>query len=103
MSTILKNVYAGQAANPESCQEMVDLMRQNDLQSSLKDGLPVGTKVANKGGWLYKVYAEAGIVAHEDNPYVIAIFSKHGSADVEEGKALLRGISEGVWQAQSGQ
>ena len=103
MSTILKNVYAGQAASPESCQEMVDLMRRNDLQSSLKDGLPVGTKVANKGGWLFKVYAEAGIVAHEDNPYVIAIFSKHGSADVEEGKALLRGVSEGVWQAQSGQ
>ncbi len=100
MSTILGSVYTGQAASPESCQAMVDLMRQNDLQSSLKDGLPKGTKVANKGGWLYKVYAEAGIVAHEDNPYVIAIFSKHGSADVEEGKALLKGISESAWQAQ---
>jgi beta-lactamase class A len=102
MSTILKSIYAGQAANPESCQEMVDLMHQNNLQSSLKEGLPEGTKVANKGGWLFKVYDEAGIVAREDNPYAIAIFSKNGSADVEEGKALLRGISKGVWQAQGG-
>ncbi len=102
MSTIFKNIYAGQAASTESCQEMVDLMRHNNLQSSLKDSLPEGTKVANKGGWLFKVYDEAGIVARKDNPYVIAIFSKNGSADVEEGKALLRGISKGVWQAQGG-
>lgn len=102
MSNILKNVSTGRAASPESCQEMIDLMRHNDLQSSLRDGLPEDTKVANKGGWLYKVYDEAGIVAHKDNPYAVAIFSKHGSADVEVGKALLRDISAGVWQAQGG-
>jgi hypothetical protein len=32
----------------------------------------------------------------------VAIFSKHGSEDVEVGKALLRGISKGVYKAQGG-
>jgi hypothetical protein len=81
---------------------MVEIMYQNHLQSSIKDGLPEGVEAANKGGWLYKVYDEAGIVWHEDRPYVIAMFSKHGSEDVEDGKDLLRGISKGVYKAQDG-
>jgi beta-lactamase class A len=102
MATILAKVYAGEAASPESSRKMVGIMYQNDLQSSLKDGLPEDTSAANKGGWLYKVYDEAAIVWHEDNPYVVAIFSKHGSEDVEVGKALLKGLSESVWEAQGG-
>jgi beta-lactamase class A len=102
MATMLAKIYSGVAANPESCQKMIEVMYQNHLQSSLKEGLPKGVEAANKGGWLYKVYDEAGIVWHEDRPYVIAMFSKHGSEDVEDGKDLLRGISKGVYKAQDG-
>jgi beta-lactamase class A len=102
MATILGKVYAGEAASPESCQKMIDIMNQNELQSSLKEGLPKDVDVVKKGGWLYKVYDEAGIVWHEDRPYAIGIFSKHGSEDVEVGKALLRGISKAAYKAQGG-
>ncbi|MDQ3891875.1 MAG: class A beta-lactamase-related serine hydrolase [Actinomycetota bacterium] len=101
MSTILGKIAAGQAANPESCQKMVELMHQNHLLSPLKAGLPDDVEVAYKGGWLYKVYDEAGLVWHKDHPYVVSIFSKHGSEDPEDGKALLKDISEGVYKAQS--
>ncbi len=102
MATILGKVYTGQAVSPDSSQKMVEIMSQNELQSSLKDGLPKDVEAANKGGWLYKVYDEAGIVWHEDRPYAIAIFSKHGSEDVEVGKALLKGISKAVYKVQDG-
>jgi len=102
IATILGKVYTGEAASPESCQKIVEIMYQNDLQSSIKDGLPKDVDAAKKGGWLYEVYDEAGIVWHEDRPYVIAVFSKHGSEDVEVGKALLRGISKAVYKAQDG-
>jgi beta-lactamase class A len=102
MAKILAGISAGEAASPESCQEMIDIMSQNELQSSIKDGLPKDVEATKKGGWLFKVYDEAGIVWHEDRPYVIAIFSKHGSEDVEDGKALLKGISKAVYKAQDG-
>ncbi len=102
MAIILEKVYTGEAVSPESSQKMVEIMYQNDLQSSIKDGLPEDVEAAKKGGWLYKVYDEAGIVWHEDRPYVVAIFSKHGSEDVEVGKALLKGISKGIYKAQDG-
>jgi beta-lactamase class A len=102
MVTILEKVYTGESLSPDSSQKMVGIMYQNELQSSLKDGLPEDVGAAKKGGWLYKVYDEAGIVWHEDRPYVVAIFSKHGSEDVEVGKALLKGISRGIYKAQDG-
>ena len=102
MAAILGKVYTGEAVSPDSSQKLVEIMSQNELQSSLKDGLPEGVEAAKKGGWLYKVYDEAGIVWHEDRPYVVAIFSKHGSEDVEVGKALLKGISKGIYKAQDG-
>jgi beta-lactamase class A len=102
MATILDKVYTGHALSPDSSQKMIEIMYQNELQSSLKDGLPKDVEAAKKGGWLYKVYDEAGIVWHEDRSYVIAMFSKHGSEDVEVGKALLKGISKGIYKAQDG-
>jgi len=102
MATILGKVYTGEALSPDSSQKMIEIMYQNELQSSLKDGLPEDVEAAKKGGWLYKVYDEVGIVWHEDRPYVVAIFSKHGSEDVEVGKALLKGISKGIYKAQDG-
>jgi beta-lactamase class A len=102
MALIMEKISTGRAASPESSQEIVEIMDQNRLQSSLRDGLPEGIETANKGGWLYKVYDEAALVWHEGRPYVVAIFSKHGSEDTEEGKALLKGISESIWQAQDG-
>jgi beta-lactamase class A len=102
MATILDKVYTGEVLSPYSSQKMVEIMYQNELQSSLEDGLPEDVEAAKKGGWLYKVYDEAGIVWHEDRPYVVAIFSKHGSEDVEVGKALLKGISKGIYKAQDG-
>ncbi|MDQ4063183.1 MAG: serine hydrolase [Actinomycetota bacterium] len=102
MATILGKIASGTAASRESCQKIIEIMSQNELQSSIKDGLPADVEASKKGGWLYKVYDEAGIVWHEDRPYVIAIFSKHGSEDVEVGKALLRGISKAAYKAQDG-
>jgi beta-lactamase class A len=102
MATMLDKISTGTAASPESCQDMIDLMHQNHLESWLKDGLPKGTEAANKAGWLYRVYNEIAIVDHEDHPYVVAIFSKNGPEDPEEAKPLLKDISKAVWQAQNG-
>ena len=100
MATILEKISTGKAASPESCREMVDIMRQNHLESGLKEGLPKGTEAAAKGGWLYRVYDEVAIVGHEDHPYVVAIFNRQGPENPKEGKPLLKAISKAVWKTQ---
>jgi len=101
-AAMLEQIATGRAASRESSEEMVDIMRQNDLESWLKDGLPDGTEAANKAGWLYRVYNESAIVWHEDRPYVVSIYSKHGPEDPQKAKPTIRGISKAVWQTQDG-
>ena len=63
---------------------------------------PQGVDAANKAGWLYRVYDEAGIVEHDGHRYVVAIMTKHGSADVYEGQDLIKNLSKRVWDSQTG-
>lgn len=101
MAEMLREIASGQAASRISCEDMMYLMYQNNLDRWLEAGLPEGEEAANKTGWLFKVYSDAGIVAAGERPYVVAIFSKHGPDDVEAGKLLIKDVSKAVWEAQS--
>ena len=102
MAVMLEKISNGEAASPESCETMVGIMVENYLESWLVDGVPGDTNVdiANKGGWLYKVYDEVGIVFHEERPYAVAILSKYGPGDPLEAKPTITAISEKVWNTQ---
>ncbi len=101
MATMLSRVATGDAASEISCEDMLDLMYQNVTDRWLEAGLPDDVYAANKTGWLYKVYDDAGVVQEGEHPYVVAIFSKHGPDDVEAGKELIKDVSGAVWKAQS--
>ena len=101
MAEMLRKISTGQAASRASCEDMMYVMYGNDQDRWLEAGLPDAEEAANKTGWLFKVYNDAGIVAAGERPYVVAIFSKHGSDDVEGGKLLIKDISRSVWDAQS--
>lgn len=102
MAIMLESIASREAASPESCQGMIDVMVMNYLESWLVDGLPDDAEVdiANKGGWLYKVYDEVGIVFHEGRPYSIAILAKYGPGDPLEARPTLMEISNEAWQIQ---
>ncbi len=101
MSVMLDEIARGEAASAESCKYMTELMQANELESWLEDPLPLDTAVAGKGGWLYGVYDEVGIVSHPDRPYTISILTKYGP-DPETAKPTLQNISKDVWEIQGG-
>ena len=100
MATMMGKIATGEAASDASCKDMIDLMYQNELDWWLDAGLPADVWAANKAGWLYKVYDEAGIVQDGDRPYVAAILSKYGPQNPDEGRLLIEDISRTVWEAQ---
>lgn len=101
MATMLRSIYEGDETSDYGRGEMIGLMEQNNLEFWMEAGVPEGTRVANKGGWLDATYNDVGIVEYEDKPYVLATFTKYGQGMDEGGKALA-GISEAVWLAQTG-
>ncbi|MGF1473764.1 MAG: serine hydrolase [Rubrobacteraceae bacterium] len=103
MALILDKIARGKAASPESCEAMVDIMLENYLESWLVEGIPADANVdiANKGGWLYEVYDEVGIVFHEGRPYAATIFTKYGPGDPQVAKPTLIEISNAIWNTQA--
>jgi beta-lactamase class A len=102
MATMMKEIAEGEAASEKSCGYMIDLMHENRLDWWLDEGLPPGVDAANKAGWLYRVYDEVGIVENDGRHYAIAILSKHGEAEVQQGQDLIKNLSSEVWEAQEG-
>jgi beta-lactamase class A len=100
MVAMMRQIAQGKAASKKSCRYMIDLMHEDRLDWWLDAGLPQDVDAANKAGWLYKVYDEVGIVKADGHRYVIAILTKHGSADVYEGQDLIKALSKTVWESQ---
>ncbi len=101
MVAMLESISDDEAAGAESCEAMVSLMSQNTLDSFLWTGLPEDAELAHKGGWLYRVHNEVGIVFHDDRPYAVAILSEHAPKDFKgEARPQLEKISASIWDAQ---
>ena len=100
MATMMEKIADDEAASEKSCGYMRELMLTNELDWWLDAGLPENVYAANKAGWLYQVYGDAGIVEHEGRRYTVAILSKHGSATVDEGALLIEDLSRIAWEAQ---
>jgi beta-lactamase class A len=101
MAAMMRQIAQGKAASEKSCGYMIDLMHEDKLDWWLDAGLPREVDAANKAGWLYKVYDEVGLVEDDGHRYVIAIMTKHGSADVYEGQDLIKALSKSVWESQT--
>jgi beta-lactamase class A len=102
MAIMMQKIAEGEAASEKSCGYMIDLMRTNELDWWLDAGLPANVDAANKAGWLYQVYGDAGIVEYESRRYTVAILTKHGSATVDEGAVLIEDLSRIAWESQEG-
>ncbi len=68
--------YPGAFA-PEECQQMLEIMSQNRIDSLIEAGLPPGTQVAHKHGWIGDTHADAAIVFSPGGDFVLVVFLYH--------------------------
>lgn len=59
---------------PARCQEMIGRLEQNADTKRMVAGLPPGTSVAHKSGWIDIMQADAGIVRSPGGDYIAAIY-----------------------------
>ncbi|MGN9775743.1 serine hydrolase [Micromonospora sp. H33] len=99
----------GPLAAPESCVAMLDTLAAQEHREDLAAGLPEGTRIALKNGWVRGVRHGAGVVYPDDAPpYVIVVCTTTDLADggpggeeVEDDACrLIADISTVVWNAR---
>ena len=99
----------GPLASPAGCAAMLDVLLAQEHREDLAAGLPDGTRIAHKNGWVRGVRHGAGVVLPDDAPpYVIAVCTTTDLADggpsgdeVEDDACrLIADISAQVWAAR---
>ncbi|WP_433534800.1 serine hydrolase [Micromonospora sp. CA-249363] len=92
----------GPLASPAGCAAMLDVLLAQEHREDLAAGLPEGTRIALKNGWVRGVRHGVGVVLPDDAPpYVIAVCTTTDLGDGDDDACqLLARVSARVWAAR---
>lgn len=76
MAQLLASLYRGELVSVDSSQEMLTLLRAQELNDLIPAALPKGTQVAHKTGLIEKYLHDAGIVYAPGGDYVFVILTR---------------------------
>jgi beta-lactamase class A len=106
LARMLGAIDRGTIAAPEACAAMLSTLRAQEHKEDLAAGLPAGTPVALKNGWIMGVRHTAGIVYPPgERPYVLAVCTSTPWAINEhddEACQLVARISAAAWAGRVG-
>ena len=97
LAILLTAIAEGKAVDPESSQQMVEILSRQHFNEGIPSGLPPGTKVAHKTGEITKIHHDAAIV-YAPRPFVLVILVR-GLTEEKQSAALMGEISRALYQA----
>ena len=99
LATLMEAIESGKAASAASCREMIDILVRQEFNDEIPAGLPPGTRVAHKTGWITGVTHDGAIVYPPGRkPYVLVVLTK-GIRERPVAQKLIADISRLVWDA----
>jgi beta-lactamase class A len=99
LAALLTAIESGKAASKRSCREMIDILAGQEFNDEIPAGLPPGTRVAHKTGWITGVTHDAALVYPPGRkPYVLVVLTK-GIPDRPVAQRLIADISRMVWDS----
>ena len=97
LAVLLEAIETGRAASRSSCDRMRDILLHQEFNTEIPAGLPPGTRVAHKTGWITGVLHDAAIVYPAGRrPYVLVVLTR-GIPDVKVARSLIVDVSRLVY------
>ena len=98
---LLKAIADGRAYSQQACDEMLEIMLEQQYRSGIPAGLPKAARVAHKTGNISTVHHDAGIVYLEGRkPYVLVILTQF-APETGRGTAVAD-VSRDIFQTLAG-
>jgi beta-lactamase class A len=99
LSTVLGAVATRSIAAADTCEQVEAVLAAQEHRDQVPAGLPAGTYVANKTGWIDHVAHDVALVRPDDRPDYVLTVCTSAEAEEEALYALNAGISRAVWDA----
>ena len=90
---LLTAIAEGRAARPESCDAMLDVLAAQEFNDSIPAGLPEGTRVCHKTGWITGIRHDAALVYPNNGPPYVLVVLTRGFADPAKASAVMADIA----------
>src|SRR5213082_1991361 len=76
LGALLAAIAQHRAASPSSCEEMLRILGRQEFNEGIPVGVPPGTRVAHKTGWIGEVvYHDAALVYPPSGSYVLVVLT----------------------------
>jgi beta-lactamase class A len=100
LGVLLAAIATNKAASPQSCRDMLAILGRQQFKEGIPAGLPPGTTVYHKTGWITEIYHDAAVVEPADGRRYVLVVLTGGIPKVEDAHALVRDISKLVFDAR---
>jgi beta-lactamase class A len=90
----------GQTATPRATSEMMQALLRQEFNDAIPAGLPEGTPVAHKTGWITAVDHDGGIVMPAGRTSYVLVILTSGVEDETVTRAAAADVSRMIWEAR---
>jgi beta-lactamase class A len=99
LAVLLAALQSGRAASPASTEMALGMLKAQEFNEGIPAGLPPGTPVAHKTGWLTSVSHDAAIIYPPGRPpYVLVVLTRGYQSDTDALK-LMADLSRMAWES----
>jgi beta-lactamase class A len=97
LAALLSAIALGAIAEPERCHEMIDVLLAQEMVEDLAAGLPPGTRIAHKNGWVTGVRHGAGVVFPDDAPPYAVVCCTSTALPDDQARRLVARVAAASW------
>ncbi|MGH7642418.1 MAG: serine hydrolase [Candidatus Dormibacteria bacterium] len=97
LSRLLTAIGSGRAASPGSCSAMTAILAGQQYRDEIPAGLPPGTLVANKNGWVEGVLHDAALVWPPDAAPFCLVVCTEGFSDQARAREAIQELARWAW------
>ena len=103
LGVLLEAIVSDRAASPEWTRTMLDILERQEFSAEIPAGLPAGTRVAHKTGWITGVLHDAAIIFPPGGrpPFILVVLTR-GIPDQAVARALIQDVARSSWDALVG-